>query len=458
MLFSLPPGLARAGGYEVGDTGAEAMGRGGSFVAKADNPTAINYNPAGLAKLRGYQGALSLDLVHTAYDFQRTGAPEGESAFVAIGKTNPWFAAPLHFMVTADFGISRRLTFAAGYYAPPTVANQYPREIRVDGQPVALPHRYDLISQEGILAFPTLAVAYRATDWLDVGLSLQSVVIQMRTLTTAVATIGCQDFDSVDCDVQTDIEGRDFFAPTGSAGVLLRPVDFLELGASIRLPARSEMHGKARFTFGAGLQEASRTLERPLLTPSVPSATIVKKLPWMFRLGGRLVRREGGRERADLEVDLAYELWSRASTNVITLDGTVLGSRLAPLTLDLRLKDTLSLRLGGSLCYPLPGGWEWVFRAGGFAETESTATRDTRLHVPGPRRLGLTAGIGLAGERWKVDFAYVHLFFPAVDVQGSGVRALDLAAAEGPLIGDGHYEYHYDAMLLQLSVALGGFQ
>jgi hypothetical protein len=33
--------------------GAEALGRGGAFVAKADSPLALEYNVAGLAQLRG---------------------------------------------------------------------------------------------------------------------------------------------------------------------------------------------------------------------------------------------------------------------------------------------------------------------------------------------------------------------------------------------------------------------
>ena len=42
------PALAD-GGYFAGAQGARAAGRSGAFVARADDPTAIMYNPAGLA-------------------------------------------------------------------------------------------------------------------------------------------------------------------------------------------------------------------------------------------------------------------------------------------------------------------------------------------------------------------------------------------------------------------------
>ena len=44
---------AQAGGFELPDNGAQALGRGATFVAKADDTTAMYYNPAGLARQRG---------------------------------------------------------------------------------------------------------------------------------------------------------------------------------------------------------------------------------------------------------------------------------------------------------------------------------------------------------------------------------------------------------------------
>ena len=47
LTIALLSPSARAGGFEIPDNGTEALGRGGAFVAKADDPTAIQYNPRG---------------------------------------------------------------------------------------------------------------------------------------------------------------------------------------------------------------------------------------------------------------------------------------------------------------------------------------------------------------------------------------------------------------------------
>src|SRR5580693_2823141 len=68
------PRTALAGGFELPDNGTEALGRGGAFVAKADDPTAIMFNPAGLAEQRGTRALLDGHVVMSSYSFQRFGA------------------------------------------------------------------------------------------------------------------------------------------------------------------------------------------------------------------------------------------------------------------------------------------------------------------------------------------------------------------------------------------------
>ena len=44
---------AGSGAFRIEVPDAEAMGKGSAFVAQADNPSAIYYNPAGLTQLKG---------------------------------------------------------------------------------------------------------------------------------------------------------------------------------------------------------------------------------------------------------------------------------------------------------------------------------------------------------------------------------------------------------------------
>ncbi|MCA9672472.1 MAG: outer membrane protein transport protein [Myxococcales bacterium] len=446
---SLAPRHARAGGLEIGDTGATALGRGGAFVAKADSPTAINYNPAGFVKLRGHQGAISLSAVNWSYDY--TPATSGGITPPSVAQQKPWFAAPLHLMLSTDFGVFERLTFAAGIYAPPTTPRSFPD--RVDSAPA--PQRYDLVSLGGVIFFPSLAVAFRVTDWLDIGVSFQWVM--MKTTTRSVGTIGAACDQPLDpaCDVDIEIGGADWFSPTGSIGALLRPNAHWEIGALLRLPAKATLRGKAKITFGPGVDRLENAIGKPLLDPENPDATVTNNFPLMVRLGARRIFRRGGREVADVELDVVYERWSAASERVITLEAQSLGALKEPDTIDFGLNDTVSLRLGGAYHFVLANHIELTLRAGAFGETASTNVSDTRLYIVGPKRLGLTAGLGLRWGRLTFDVAYAHFFMPKRVVEQSSVTARDMSGGVGPTIGNGTYSTRYQALAFQVGFAFG---
>ena len=66
--------VAHGGGQFVGDTGAQGMQRAGAFTAKADDATALYYNPAGLGNVQRPQLFVGLNLVHMAQAFERSGS------------------------------------------------------------------------------------------------------------------------------------------------------------------------------------------------------------------------------------------------------------------------------------------------------------------------------------------------------------------------------------------------
>ncbi len=60
----LLPKIVIANGFAVNEQSAIAAGMGGAFVAQADDPSAVYYNPAGLVQLKGTQisAGFALDL------------------------------------------------------------------------------------------------------------------------------------------------------------------------------------------------------------------------------------------------------------------------------------------------------------------------------------------------------------------------------------------------------------
>ena len=55
LLFLAAPAASFAAGFSVFEAGAKALGMGGAFVAQADDPSAIFFNPAGIASLENTQ-------------------------------------------------------------------------------------------------------------------------------------------------------------------------------------------------------------------------------------------------------------------------------------------------------------------------------------------------------------------------------------------------------------------
>jgi long-subunit fatty acid transport protein len=464
LLLALT-GSALGGGMEVGDSGGEAMGRGGAFVAKADSPATLNYNPAGFAKLRGYQATISANVVYSTVDFQRLGRfsfgkeDATGTPYPTVQNSRPLFAAPMHFVLTSDFGL-RKLTFAAGMYVPAAVPTAYPLSTNINGRDVAAPQRYMLATSDSdsqLLLFPSVAVGWHLHEKIDIGLSFQWAMYKIAY--TQVSTVGaaCETPEDPSCDITVNLDVSSWFAPTGSAGVLVRPFSGLELGGMVRFPSHAEMKGKAKASFGPGVSKLNPYVQKPLLDPMDPSVTVTNDYPWMFRLGARYVFYSGDEEKADIEADFVYERWSGASIRTVTLDAQSLGKPLAPVIMDQKFRDTFAVRLGGSYRFRLTSSVDLTLRAGLFVETETNDISDTNLSVIGQRRVGLTGGVGLRWGWLKADVAYAHLFLPERVVERSSFTASDFGGSgtAGPVVGNGIYNARVDALYLQITAAYG---
>src|SRR5688572_27843607 len=109
------------------------MGRGTAFVAKADDPTAIHYKPAGLARQRGTKAFVCGNVFFHSYEFRRLGTfpgdpndqatPWAKRPYPAVSNSGGAFLTPF-IAVTTDFGTFDRLTLGAGVYGPSTIGNR----------------------------------------------------------------------------------------------------------------------------------------------------------------------------------------------------------------------------------------------------------------------------------------------------------------------------------------------
>jgi long-chain fatty acid transport protein len=103
--------VALASGTRVGFKDAFATGRGNAFVATADNPSALYYNPAGITQLAGTQVSVNLYSVSVSSDYRGAGGTasldDGAVNVPALYATwkpadSPWAYG---FAVYAPFGL-----------------------------------------------------------------------------------------------------------------------------------------------------------------------------------------------------------------------------------------------------------------------------------------------------------------------------------------------------------------
>jgi long-chain fatty acid transport protein len=413
-------------------------------VAKADDPTAIQYNPAGLAQQRGTRVLLDGHLVLSSYSFQRYGVfpdnpkdaktPWGGTPYPKVQDTGAPFFAPF-IAATSDFSLDW-LTAAIGVFGPSGVGNRtFP--LGVDGAPAA--SRYDVVQTNSLIALPTAAVGVRVADWLDVGAAVHFVYGSFSLTSTSfvdIATVACPNSEYQPCDSvsRLDVKGTGW---AGTFGALVHVSPTFTLGASVRTPISIDATGSAT------------VLQAPLgqAIPPPGNATFHTDLPLYARAGARLAFRDpDGFEAGDVEIDGTYEAWQSAQGFGPTIHIDHLGPSGAAFD-DINVKvahaynDTYSIRGGGAFNTKLGIG-VLTLRAGAYYDRSATAQNPgyTRLDFDTLDKVAGTVGVGLRWHGLLFNLGYAEVFEPDRSVyQGEGqLRPIDGAQHGAPVDANGN--------------------
>lgn len=493
----LAPALAQAAGFEVEypDNGARALGRAGAFTARADDPTAIYYNPAGLTGLRGtnlYVGANGLFLDQTFQPADRVepvGARILTLEYGPVEQSVAFFPAPF-LAVQFDFEALKRFDFAAGVYGPASNGHrkfdsQYPLRRATDdrgkdatakvagNRSLHLTPNGMLVESELIQIFPTLSAAYQLADVpLRFGVSLQDSIVLAKL----------KQGSGGDFPGQAEIDVADLFAPTGVLGVHYAPHRRWELGLSFRPPIAVEATGTAKlrkygdcvtdasgackadpalsdtwgFDGSLRLTEADKKTEDTDLTFSFDN-------PLWARLGIRYVHRtgEGGPEKDhadddpglfDVELDYlfegdgsfeAYELKFDAAFVNLPAEGGEGTFIPMPHLKDVRnYQHTHAVRIGGDY-NAVPG--LFAVRAGWAYETAVSPDAYTHIDFPSTAKVTGALGAGLTLDLVDIDLGFSYTHFEERTVTNSDVRLTDIQSPreDWQVIGNGTHSGSY---------------
>jgi long-subunit fatty acid transport protein len=456
--LAMAPGPAAAGGLFLPGSGVISTARAGAAVASTDDGEALSINPAGLAKARGTTITVAASLVTYSMQFTRRGAYDDVAAADQLGfEGQPYQTVenqpkpplgigafqplPLIAIVSDLGGRVPGLHVAAGLYTPTgypfrDMTNGYEfNDPAMAGTPPP-PTRYDVMTAESQLLFPSIAAAYRIAPQLDVGARFSAGRAKSKTSVVVWGTPGNVD-ESIRHDTLFTADVADGFVPTFGVGVTYRPTPAIELGAVYNSAAILRTKGTAQSVKGPGV-DPTRVVgpipDGPMIRCETggsfekQKACISLQLPMNATLGARykVLAGDGKTLRADLEANVTWENWGKrcdytssgyAADKQCTSPGQflieldsgiyvndVFAQPLEVNFVNLGLRDTYSVRLGGSYHLPLGGaGRELALRGGVAYDTAAARPGFLRASFDGASRVTAALGGSYRTRRWELN-------------------------------------------------------
>jgi len=219
-------GEVSAAGFSIYEHGAAATATAGAFIARANDPTAIFYNAAGIAGQK-MSVALGTTLIIPKTEFN------GDNPFPGVGVTEKMKDAlyyPSHAYLVAPIG---PVTVGFGVFSPFGLGTEWPD---------AFSGRASSTKSVIQTFYFNPVVAYRLGP-VSVGAGVQAVygtVELARIARTPVLT----EFKDV---AKLSLEGTSSLAYGFNAGVQYCPIKQVVVGASYRSKAKCDFTGTAKF-------------------------------------------------------------------------------------------------------------------------------------------------------------------------------------------------------------------
>jgi len=360
----LQPRVAHASGFHIDEQDARATGRGGAVTANPGNASAIYYNPAGLAELRGLNLAGGVSLVTPSAEF--TSAADGSQTSAAAQT----FVLPQLF---ASWRASELLAIGVGIYAPFGLALDWP---------ASSPGRTSVRQAELHTLFITPTLAFSLSKWapgLALGAGLDLVPASVRLSRDIL----------FGTDVASVALSGDAFSVGARAGITYRPpaLPGWSFGLTYRSPVQLDFEGHADFDAPA--------VYRPALPPDGEVHTSVT-LPQSIGLGIAFDPLPAWQ----IEVDGNWRGWSSYDQLDVELpDGSVDSSRKD-------WEDSLTLRVGSELTF----AERWSARIGAIFDQTPVPTTTLDFQLPDANRIDLSLGVGAQlSSQFQLDLGFLYV-------------------------------------------------
>ena len=361
----------------------------------------------------------------------------------------------LHFLGDATW--MKRLHVGLSIYSP----NAYPfRNFNnVNGQPYYTkdgngnygfpsnlngappPTRYDVVAQDAAIVLPSIAAAYSILPNLSVGGRFSAGYADFNS---AVAVWGLTNYtEDIKQDGIITLHAHEDFVTTYGFGANYSPTPNLEFAAQWSAPIDIHAQGTAYSQNGTGVEIGGNSVtvtpvdpaDAKCATGGTPTAlkacVDVEAVPMTATVAARwkFLDPKTKKLRGDVEVDLGYEHWGAKcdyNTNPncldpsdyhVTVDAQVtspvapgLGERLQPQLIEHDLRDTYSVRVGGSWIFPINDVNAVVARAGISYDTAAANDGWQRVDLDGMARTMFAIGGSYKFRRFAIDAGFSYIY------------------------------------------------
>jgi long-subunit fatty acid transport protein len=469
---------------EVGEAGSEQMQRGGAWIARASDPIAVFYNPAGLA---GQPTRLSLEgnviFQHTCMtrvlaandstsEASAQNNPDGtpNGLFPRVCSDIRPFVNP---QLAFNYRVTERLGIGIAVLGPNATTAKWP-EFTPDGAPA--PQRYLLLRSTGLQLTPTIGLGYEVADGLRLGASFQWGIANLH-LRNATTALNADNANPQVNDVRALIQMKDYFIPGFTLGALYSVLDELDIAAwykwSAPIDASGDLVADSNYFTRAGANgdfSGTKGTDTSAEDCGFGVATKVCKsgknmsvhavIPMEAKLGFRYHKPKGAevktshvrdpmsQDEFDTELDFTWANNSALDTFRVRFPGNENGDGIIPVNgiaggtvppnadITKGFKDVFGVRLGGDYNV-IPD--QLAVRAGVFAETNGQNQQYQNIDFAGAARFGFAFGgtyrVRLGGEEnsnaLEFKIGYGHIFFAKQDQGAQDRNAPGLAGIAG---------------------------
>lgn len=371
-LLVLGTGHLWAVGFRLPNQDPMGIARGNAFVATADNPSAIYYNPAGITQLEGHQLSAGLYFITTNVDFESlTGVnAETDETFQAVPQ--------IHYVYSPE---GSPWSFGLGIYAPYGLGIDYGNNTP-----------FNTVAENAKLLYASFnpVVAYQVNDQLSLafGLTLNYSEVNFER------SIGLAPGD------EFKFEG-DGHATGFNAGLLWQPHEQWSFGINYRSHTEVSYSGDSKATPLAGWTSTNAAIDYPQFVDV--GVSYRPNSDWNF------------------EVNVDWTDWDTVNTS--TFVGTFAGNVPFPFQYD----SSFMYEFGVTRYFD--NGW-WASAGYIFSENSVPDSTFSPLNPDSDLHLG-SVGVGHRGEDWSWAVGYHFAYNDGRDVRGNIPNALTGQSANG---------------------------